>query len=102
MSDDNNNANNGWPEYKRSVLQQLEFLTKEVAEVKEAVHQMDKSLVLLPTKLSLDTLQTRIESLQLWKAQMEGKASRSNIVSIVAVVISAIGILLGIISKGRV
>ena len=50
---ENNNevpASNGWPEYKRSVLYQLEYLTDEVHALREVNIVMNKELSTFITK----------------------------------------------------
>ena len=45
---------NGWPEYKKTVIQQLEYLTREVKEVREAVNQVDKDIASMVTRDKLE------------------------------------------------
>ena len=115
-----NNEYNGWPQYKLSVLQQLEHLIKEQGEVKDLVHRIDKevamfsllatqmtdlrkSIIFIETEMKTFALikkmdeqfiamRLRLDALQEWKTaysnEQKGKASRSNIISIVAIIVS--------------
>lgn len=51
---------NGWPEYKKTVVYQLEFLTKEVKEIRDIIIEMDKNIKDLVTR---DRLEQEINNL---------------------------------------
>ena len=83
---------NGWGAYKLAVLQQLEFLTAQVAAVQAAVNKIDKDMGMLVTrdKMTSEIISTnvRIDELVIWKATVEGKSARANIISIIAVLVA--------------
>jgi hypothetical protein len=41
---------NGWPQYKMSVVQQLEYLTEEMRAIREIVNRIDKELATFVTR----------------------------------------------------
>jgi hypothetical protein len=111
---------NGWYAYKIAVLKQLDFLATDIKDIQETIHNIDKEIAAYKTipdqiievktsirniEKELTTFSTTIKNdrehadllkditiLKDWKSEERGKKSRSNTLSVIAIVVScAIG-----------
>jgi hypothetical protein len=97
MQNSGKEDSNGWASYKIAVLKQLEFVTSQIEVVRALVTKVDKEITTLTTRekseADLLAINIKLEKLFEYKAMAEGKSSRSNTISIVAVVVSILTVI---------
>ena len=100
------NSGDGWSQYKIAVMNQLEFLTSQLEVIREMVVKVDKEVGTISSREKTDSdfaiLTEKINQLFLWKATQEGKQARSNLISIIAVILSSLFALIHVLQSFRI
>ena len=78
MPDENQNSQNGWNEYSRLVLQELERLSEGISGLKDEIQHLKQEFAKMQVK------EDKVDELKVWKEKIDDVCSPTQLKELVA------------------